>query len=130
MGCATEEDLANPAELDSEGQPYLIVGKGGNATDLTVGRYNTGLVPSALNEVGTESVELGICNTGVKTSDAFSAKGDSGSLVWCMKDGKAFIAGQLHSGSNEDHSASNHATYYTPGWSLLRQIKRFEYASF
>ena len=115
MGCATEEDLANPAELDSEDQPYLIVGKGGNATDLTVGRFYTRLVSFALNKVGTETVELGIYNTGVKTSDAFSAKGDLGSLVWYMKDGKAFIASQLHPGSNEDHSASNHVTYYTPG---------------
>jgi hypothetical protein len=38
-GCATKEDLANPAEFDSEGQRCLIVGKDGNTTDLTVGRY-------------------------------------------------------------------------------------------
>ena len=31
-GCATKEDLANPAEFDSEGQRCLIVGKDGNAT--------------------------------------------------------------------------------------------------
>ena len=130
MGCATEEDLANPTEVDSEGQPYLIVGKDGNTTDLTFGHY-AGLVSFALNEVGIPSVELGIYNMGVKTSDAFSAKGDSGSLVWHMKNGEAFIVGQLHSGSNKGGSTSNHVTYCTPGWYLLLQIKKeFKYADF
>ncbi|KAF8463777.1 hypothetical protein DFH94DRAFT_857962 [Russula ochroleuca] len=44
-GCATKEDLANPAEFDSEGQRCLIV-------------------------VGIESVELGIYNSGVKSAEA------------------------------------------------------------
>ena len=79
-GCATEENLANPAEFDSEGQRCLIVGKNGNTTGLTVGRY-AGLVSFIRNEVGTESVELGIYGSGVKSAEAFSAKGDSGSLV-------------------------------------------------
>ena len=79
-GCATKEDLAKPAEFDSEGQRCLIAGKDGNTTDLTVGRY-AGLMSFTLNEVGTESVELGIYNSGAKP---FSAKGDSGSLIWQM----------------------------------------------
>ena len=79
-GCATKEDLAHPAEFDSEGQRCLIVGKDGNSTDLTVGRY-AGLISFTQNEVGIESVELGIYNSGVKTAEVFSAKGDSGSLV-------------------------------------------------
>ena len=58
-GFATKDDLANPAEVDSEGQRCLIVGKDGNTTDLTVGRY-TGLLLFTQNEVGIESVELGI----------------------------------------------------------------------
>jgi len=129
-GCATKEDLANPAEFDSEGQRCLIVGKDGNTTDLTVGRY-AGLVSFTLNEVGTESVELGIYNSGVKGAEAFSAKGDSGSLVWHATNGKARIVGQLHSGNNKGGSTSNHVTYCTPGWYLLDQIrKKFKYADF
>jgi hypothetical protein len=129
-GCVTEEDLANPTEFDSEGQRCFIVGKDGNTTDLTVGRY-AGLVSFTRNEVGEESIELGIYNSGVENAEAFSAKGDSGSLVWHTKDGKARIVGQLHSGSNKGGSTSNHVSYCTPGWYLLEQIKkRFKYADF
>ena len=99
-------------------------------TDLTVGRY-AGLVSFTLNEVGIESVELGIYNSGIKNAEAFSAKGDSGSLVWHTKNGKARIVGQLHSGNNKGGSTSNHVTYCTPGWYLLDQIKKkFKYADF
>ena len=129
-GCATKEDLAHPAELDSEGERCLMVGKDGNTTDLTVGRY-AGLVSFTRDEVGIESVELGIYNSGNKTAEPFSAKGDSGSLVWQMTNGKARIVGQLHSGLNRGGSTSNHVTYCTPGWYLLDQIKkRFKYADF
>ncbi|KAI0252071.1 hypothetical protein BJV78DRAFT_1275122 [Lactifluus subvellereus] len=129
-GCVTKEDLASPAEFDSEGQRCLIVGKSGNTTDLTVGRY-AGLVSFTLNEVGIESVELGIYNSGNKTVEVFSAKGDSGSLIWHMKNGKARIVGQLHSGQNKGGSTSNHVTYCTPGWYFLGQIKKkFKYADF
>ncbi|KAH9927332.1 uncharacterized protein B0H18DRAFT_1084828 [Fomitopsis serialis] len=129
-GCVTKEDLANPAAFDSDGQRCLIVGKDGNTTDLTVGRY-AGLVSFVRNEVGLESVELGIYNSGVKIAEVFSAKGDSGSLVWHTTDGKARIVGQLHSGHNKGGSTSNHVTYCTPGWYLLDQIKKtFKYADF
>ncbi|KAG8717991.1 hypothetical protein FRC08_006187 [Ceratobasidium sp. 394] len=129
-GCATKEDLANPAEFDSESQRCLIVGKDGNTTDLTVGRY-AGLVSFTRNEIGIESVELGIYNSGAKNVETFSAKGDSGSLVWYMKNGKAHIVGQLHSGHNKGGSTSNHVTYCTPGWYLLDQIRRkFKHADF
>ena len=129
-GCATEEELANPEEFDSEGKRCLIVGKDGNTTDLTVGRY-AGLVSFTLNEVGIESMELGIYNSGLKNVEVFSAKGDSGSLVWHTKDGKACIVGQLHSDINKGGSTTNHVTYCTPGWYLLKQIKKkFNYADF
>jgi hypothetical protein len=57
------EDLANPetAEINNEGQRCFIVGKDGNTTDLTVGRY-AGLVSFSKNEVGIESNEMGIYN--------------------------------------------------------------------
>ncbi|KAI1794500.1 hypothetical protein LXA43DRAFT_107496 [Ganoderma leucocontextum] len=122
FGCATKEDLAVPAEFDNEGERCLMVGKDGNTTDLTVGRY-AGLESFTLNAVGVESEELAIYNSG-KTIEVFSAKGDSGSLVWHMKDGTARIVGQLHSGHNKGGSTSNHVTYCTPGWWLLAEIKK------
>jgi len=130
VGCATKEDLASPTEYDKEGERCFIVGKDGNTTDLTVGRY-AGLVSFNLNDVGVLSVELGIYNSGLKNAEVFSAMGDSGSIVWHTKDGKAFIVGQLHSGGNKGGSTGNHVTYCTPGWYLLAQIKkRFPHADF
>ena len=129
-GSATKEDLANPTAFDSEGQRCLIVGKDGKTTDLTIGR-NAGLLSFTLNEVGIESIELGIYNSGVKNAEAFSANGDSDSLVWHTKNGRAHIFGQLHSGNNKGGSTSNHVTYCTPGWYLQDQIrKKFKHADF
>jgi hypothetical protein len=129
-GCATEEDLAHPAEFDSEGRRCLMVGKDGDTTDLTVGHY-AGLVSFTRNDVGTTSIELGIYNSGVETAEVFASKGDSGSLVWHMKNNKARMVGQLHSGENKGGSTSRHVTYCTPAWYLLEQIKkRFKYADF
>ena len=131
-GCATTEDLAHPTTIDADGQHSLIVGKDGNTTDLTVGHY-AGLVSLTRSEAGVESVELGIYNSGVTTAnmEPFSARGDSGALVWCVKDGKACIFGQLHSGGSKGAGTSNHVSYCTPGWFLLEQIRRrFEYAEF
>ena len=129
-GCTTKEDLANPTEFDDEGQRCLIAGKDGSTTELTVGRH-AGLVSFTVNEVGIESVELNIYNSGVKNAEAFSTRGDSGSLVWHTKDGKARIIGQLHPGNNKRGPTSNHFTYCTPDWYFLDQIrKKFEHADF
>ncbi|GAV99046.1 hypothetical protein LENED_000476 [Lentinula edodes] len=129
-GCATKEDLSHPAEFDSEGQHCLMVGKNGNTTDLTIGRY-AGLVSFTRNQAGIESIELGIYNSGDRFAEPFSAKGDSGSLVWHSTNDKARIVGQIHSAQNKGGSTSNHVTYCTPGWYLLSQIqKRFKYADF
>ncbi|KAH8110301.1 hypothetical protein DFH11DRAFT_1621957 [Phellopilus nigrolimitatus] len=116
-GCASKEDLAFPAD------DALLVGKDGNTTDLTVGRY-AGLESFTFNAAGVVSRELAIYNSGNKATEVFSAKGDSGSLVWHMRDGKAYIVGQLHSGHNKGGSTSNHVTYCTPGWWLLAEIKK------
>jgi hypothetical protein len=130
VGCATKEELDNPTEFDSEGQPCFIVGKDGNTTDLTIGCY-TGMVTFTRNETGDWSRELGIYNSSLNIAGVFSAKGDSGSLVWCTKDRKGYIVGQLHSGENIGGSTGNHVTYCTPGWFLLEQIKkRFPNADF
>ncbi|KAJ3883870.1 hypothetical protein F5051DRAFT_457260 [Lentinula edodes] len=108
-GCATKEDLSHPAEFDSEGQHCLMVGKNGNTTDLTIGRY-AGLVSFTRNQASIESIELGIYNSGDRFAEPFSAKGDSGSLVWHSTNDKARIVGQIHSAQNKGGSTSNHVT--------------------
>ncbi|THH31090.1 hypothetical protein EUX98_g3102 [Antrodiella citrinella] len=130
VACATEDDVAHPAEFDAEGQRCLIVGKDGNTTGLTVGRY-AGIVSFLENEVGVVSRELGIYNSGLNIAESFSDKGDSGSLVWHTRDGNGHMVGQLHSGRNKDGSSGNHITYATPAWYLLKQVKaEYEHADF
>lgn len=127
-GCTTEEELAKPEGFDCESQHCIMVGKDGNTTGLTVGRY-AGLKSFTRNPAGVVSVELGIYN--VVTSDFFASKGDSGSLVWHMANGKPRIFGQLHAGNNRGGLTKNYITYCTPGWYLLDEIKKkFKYADF
>ncbi|KAI0282840.1 hypothetical protein BGY98DRAFT_1094158 [Russula aff. rugulosa BPL654] len=123
VGCTTKEDLDNPTELDSEGEPCIIVGKDDNTTDFTVGCY-AGVISFTLNDTGVWSKELGIYNSSLKKAEDFSAKGDSGSLVWRTKDGKGYIVGQLHSGENKGSSTSSMVAG-RPGWYLLEQIKKW-----
>ncbi|KAH9952392.1 hypothetical protein BGW80DRAFT_1528647 [Lactifluus volemus] len=129
-GWSTLDELAVPENIDSEHQRFVMVAKDGNTTDLTFGRY-AGLVSFTENDVGVTSIEIGIYNSGCETAEAFSEKGDSGALVWHMKNGKALIVGQLHSAQNKGGSTTNHVTYCTPGEKLLANIKaKFPYADF
>ena len=123
VGCAAKEDLTSPTEFDSKGERCFIISKDGNTTDLTIRCY-AGLVSFTLNNISIMSVELSIYNLGLKNAEVFSAKGDSGSLIWHMKDGNAYIVGQLHSGENKGSLTNNHITFCTPGWYLLAQIKK------
>ena len=102
----TRELLANPDLYDSEGQPCLIVLKGGCATDLTVGRH-AGLESFLCNKHGVESVELAIYNYS-KEADPFSAKGDSGSLIF---DGLRRMVGLLHSRKSKRGQSLRHVCY-------------------
>ncbi|OSD02683.1 hypothetical protein PYCCODRAFT_1467706 [Trametes coccinea BRFM310] len=106
VACATEDDLAHPAELDTDGLPFLMVGKVGNTTGLTVGRY-AGIVSFLENDAGVVSRELGIYNTGLKVTEPFSEKGDSGSLVWLTRDGQAHMV----------KAEYKHADFYRSSWS-------------
>ncbi|KAF9075531.1 hypothetical protein BDP27DRAFT_1380708 [Rhodocollybia butyracea] len=121
-GCVTRELLANPDCLDSNNQPCLIVMKDGNTTDLTVGRYS-GTEAYLCDERGVESIELAIYNYD-KDSGSFSAKGDSGSLIF---DGLGKMVGILHSGMPK--GTSNHVTFATPAWYAIEQLKvKYPYA--
>jgi len=88
----------------------------GNTGDLTVGRY-AGLEAYLCNELGVESTKLAIYNYD-KQSGSFSAKGDSGSLIF---DGEGLMVGILHSGMPK--GASSHVTYATPTWWAIEQLK-------
>ncbi|KAI6143292.1 hypothetical protein BKA82DRAFT_30979 [Pisolithus tinctorius] len=108
-GWVPRELLAHPDCFDIYGEPCLIVMKDGNTTDLTVGRF-AGLEAYLCDEHGVESVELAIYNYD-RNSGPFSAKGDSGSLIF---DGEGHMVSILHSGMGKD--GSNHVTYATPAW--------------
>ncbi|KAI0254466.1 hypothetical protein BJV78DRAFT_1152216 [Lactifluus subvellereus] len=115
-GYVTRELLAVPDCFDSNGEPCLVVMKDGNTTDLTVGRY-AGLEAYLCDDLGVESTELAIYNYN-KQSGPFSAKGDSGSLIF---DGEGRMVGILHSGMPK--GGSNHVTYATPAWWAIEQLK-------
>ncbi|KIO32551.1 hypothetical protein M407DRAFT_241424 [Tulasnella calospora MUT 4182] len=125
-GIVTRELLANPDLYDSKGQPCLVVLKDGCTTDLTVGRY-AGLESFLCDENGVESIELAIYNYD-KKAGPFSAKGDSGSLIF---DGLGRMVGLLHSGKSKGGSTSAHVTYATPAWWLIDRIKaKYPHADF
>lgn len=125
-GIVTRELPANPDLYDSEGQPCLTVLKDGCTTDLTVGRY-AGLESFLCDKDGVESIELAIYNYD-REAGAFSARGDSGSLIF---DGLGRMVGLLHSGMSGGSSASAHVTYATPAWWLMGRIKaKYPHADF
>ncbi|KLO15344.1 hypothetical protein SCHPADRAFT_938823 [Schizopora paradoxa] len=119
-GVVTRELLANPDCYDDAGNAMYVVAKDGNATDLTVGRY-TGLEAYLCDESGRkESIEVPIFNYS-KTAGNFSAKGDSGSLIF-TGDGRKLAV--LHSGMP-------HVTFGTPAWWVVdRLMLKYKYADF
>ena len=123
-GWLTRELLAVPDCYDSNSEPCLIVMKDGNTTDFTVGRY-AGLEAYTCDDLDVESIELAIYNYD-RQSGPFSAKGDSGSLIF---DGEGRMVGILHSGMPK--GGSNHVTYATPAWWAIKQIKsKYPHADF
>ncbi|KAJ7512953.1 hypothetical protein B0H11DRAFT_2182256 [Mycena galericulata] len=123
-GCVMREVLANPDSFDSNGEACMIVMKDGNTSDLTVGRF-AGLEAYTCNALGVESIELAIYNYD-KQSGPFSAKGDSGSLIF---DGKGRMVGVLHSGIVK--GGNSHVTYATPAWWIIEQLKlQYPHADF
>ncbi|KAG9080141.1 hypothetical protein FRC06_007036, partial [Ceratobasidium sp. 370] len=116
QGVVTRELLAAPDCYDEDGDPIYIVGKDGNTTDLTVGRY-AGLEAYLCDEFGKESIEVAVYNYS-KASGNFAAKGDSGSLIF-TGDGRMLAI--LHSGMPK--GLSSHVTYGTPAWWAVEQLK-------
>lgn len=123
-GFLTRKLLAKPNCFDNNKEPCLVVTKDGNATDLTVGRY-AGLEAYLCDYSGVESIELPIYNYNMR-SGSFSAKGDSGALVFdCL----GRMVGIIHSGMPK--GSSNHVTYATPAWWAIEQLKlKYPHADF
>ena len=116
QGVVARELLATPDCYDENGDPVYIVGKVGNTTDFTAGRYS-GLEAYLCDEFGRESTEVAIYNYS-KTSGNFSAKGDSGSLIF-TGDGRMLAI--LH--SSMPKGLSSHVTFGTPAWWAIEQLK-------
>ena len=85
--------VLNPDTEDMNGEPLYIVGKYGNTTKLTLGRYS-GMDAYTCTDLGEESREVVVYNYS-KTSGDFSDHGDSGSLIF-TGDGDGLAI--LHSG--------------------------------
>ena len=116
-------------ERDGMGNKSLTVAKDGNTTDFTIGRF-TGLEAYIQNPAG-ESKEYVVYNSGYFAIHAFSAKGDSGAMVFYGNGGEGRIVGQLHSGGTKDGSGGAYVTYLTPGWWLQEQVeKKYPHAQF
>ncbi|KIK65003.1 hypothetical protein GYMLUDRAFT_381919 [Collybiopsis luxurians FD-317 M1] len=117
-GTILNEEMRRPTALDQNGDPCLMVIKRGNATGLTVGRANNifSYIRTPSNDgKGEISKEWSIFS--FDESGAFSAKGDSGSVI---VDGRGRIGGLLTGGSGITHSLD--ITYATPIEFLLQRM--------
>jgi hypothetical protein len=121
MGTITDDLMRNPDMWDSDGEPWLLVVKSGNATGTTIGRANGvfSIVRDYFNDmsVNQTSMEWGIINYDSK-SEVFSEPGDSGSVI---ADIRGRIGGMLTGGSGKTNSSD--MTYATPFWWLLGRIR-------
>ena len=116
--------IINPDTEDKNGDPLYIVGKYGNTTKLTLGRYS-GMDAYTCTDLRLESREVVFYNYS-KTSGDFSDHGDSGSLTF-TGDGDALAI--LHSGM--PRGMHNHVTYGMPIWWVIKQVfVKYPFAEF
>jgi hypothetical protein len=117
----SEDSMRKPDMLDHDGESCLLVIKNGNATGVTIGRA-TGIFSYVRkyfsNNTHQTSMEWAILPYDNK-SGAFSARGDSGSII---ADGLGRVGGILTGGAGK--TASSDITYATPFFWLLPRIKQ------
>ncbi|KAJ7691634.1 hypothetical protein B0H17DRAFT_1179591 [Mycena rosella] len=105
MGTITDDLMRNPDMWDLDGKPCLLVVKGGNATNTTIGRANGvfSIVRDYFQDmsINQTSMEWGIINYDSK-SEVFSEPGDSGSVI---ADIQGRIGGMLTGGSGKTKSS-------------------------
>jgi len=121
-GVVQEGELRHPhTMLDADGEECLLVIKNGNATGLTIGRL-TGIESFTREidayDIRSTSMEVAIHPYSRKVGGAFSAPGDSGSVV---VDGKGRIVGIITAGCGPTDSTD--VTYVTPFYWVLERIK-------
>ncbi|KAL6303779.1 hypothetical protein BKA93DRAFT_898944 [Sparassis latifolia] len=119
-GTIPDEEMRHPTALDQNDDPCLMVIKRGNTTGLTVSRAND-ICSYARNyyddDKAKTSKEWAILPFDSK-SGAFSAKGDSGSVI---VDGLGRIGGLLTGGACA--TPSSDVTYATPISFLLKRMQ-------
>ena len=112
--------MRHPDMWDLNGEPCLLVVKSGNATGTTLGRANgvfSIVRKYPLHSVDQTSMEWAILPY-CSNSDAFSATGDSGSII---ADISGRIGGMITGSSGTTKSSD--ITYATPWFWLLKQIQ-------
>ncbi|KAK0442869.1 hypothetical protein EV421DRAFT_551705 [Armillaria borealis] len=119
QGTIPDEEMRHPPALDLNGDPCLMVIKRGNTTGLTVGRANNicSFARYYEDDKAETSKEWAILPFDSK-SGAFSAKGDSGSVII---DGLGRIGGFLTGGAGAMPSLD--ITYATPISFLLKRMQ-------
>jgi hypothetical protein len=121
-GTIEEDEMRKPKMYDQNGDACIIVLKRGRTTGLTVGRTTTfvSYTRKYFSDNNTAvSKELTILSFD-KSSGAFSAKGDSGSVV---VDGAGRVVGILTGGGATD---STDITYVTPIYFVMEIIRRYK----
>ncbi|KAF5357685.1 hypothetical protein D9758_007489 [Tetrapyrgos nigripes] len=118
-----DNEIRHSMELDSNGENCFLVVKNGASTGVTIGRA-TGIKSFVRhnNDYGIEktSIEIAVYSYN-KKDGAFSAPGDSGSIV---VDGEGRIVGLLTAGASRTSTESTDVSYLTPYWWIEEQIKK------
>ncbi|CAE6459959.1 unnamed protein product [Rhizoctonia solani] len=119
-GVVERKFLKMSVHYDDNEVPVFIVGKDGNTSGLTLGRY-CGLEAYVHDENATpsRSIEVAIFNYDMNSGD-FSTWGDSGALIW-TSDGRMLAV--LHSGMPRGFYDKTHVTFGTPAWWVVEQLK-------
>jgi len=119
-GTIPVQEIRKPSSRDQDGDPCLMVLKRGNATGLTIGRANNifSYVRNYYDDGNAETSKEWAILPFDSNSGAFSARGDSGSVI---VDGLGRIGGLLTGGAGS--TPSSDVTYATPIQFLLKCIK-------
>jgi hypothetical protein len=116
-----DDELRRPTMLDENGEECLIVVKNGTTTGVTLGRATS--IESFVREykdyaIHSTSMQVAVYPYSHKDR-AFSAPGDSGSLVG---DANSRIVGMLTGGAGQTDSTD--VTYVSPYYFLDERIKK------
>jgi hypothetical protein len=114
-GCIPENDMKHPKVTDVNGEPCLIVAKRGPITRVTWGKANE---VTSVRRTDPDVVSKEWCVVGLRRSQPFSEKGDSGSVVFDLE---GRIGGIMTSGAGWNETLDT--TYVTPMVWLLSDIK-------